>query len=189
MLESFKRALYWAVILVLFCILFNYLSGCSLLPTSGSTITTVPTATQQLWKAAKNSNWLVTISILGVAAGAFAFLNGSKMGLPCIGASCISLFMALAVARFSTWMAVFGLIGSLAAVGISVLVKNRAVKEIVMGGEVFKKNITNTSIENRQRTEFCKFLFNADQKETQKSKSTQKLVQNVKSKLKLKGKL
>ena len=180
--ENFKSVFWLIIFFILACVLFNNLAGCSLLPTSGSIITTVPTAAQQLFKAAKNSNWLVTLSILGIAAGAFAFLNGSKIGLPCIGASCISLFMALAVARFSTWMAVFGLIGSLASVGISVLVKNRAVKEIVMGVQDLKKG------------------FKVDQKEdlidrsrraqnNNQSKSTQKLVQNVKSKLKLKGKI
>ena len=166
---------------VLFCIgigiFIVYLSGCSILrPGSGSTITTVPTAAQQLFKAAKNSNWLVTISILGVAAGAFAFLNGSKIGLPCIGASCISLFMALAVARFSMWMAVFGLIGSLASVCISVLVKNRAVKDLIMGGQKIKGQGYTTLGINKILAE-------------NQTKSTQKLVQNVKSKLKLKGKI
>lgn len=167
------------IILWLLCSIGIVLSGCSLLPTSGSSIVTgaIPSATQQLWKAAKGSNWLVTMSILGIAAGAFAFFNGSKIGIPCIGASCISLFMALAVARFSTWMAVFGLIGSLASVGISVLVKNRAVKEIVTGVQTMKdcqpttKGVANTILADIQ------------------SKSTRKLVQNVKSKLKLKGKL
>lgn len=162
--------------------LITLFGGCTtltkLLPSSNTIITgPVPTPTQQLWKAAKNSNWLVTLSILGIAAGGFAFMNGSKMGLPCIGASCISLFMALAVARFSTWMAVFGLIGSLAAVGISVLIKNRAVKEIVVGVQVVK---------NRHKV--IRSATN-DMLTKQQSKSTQKLVQNVKNKLKLRGEI
>jgi hypothetical protein len=168
---------------IIFCIILLIVllvNGCSLLPTGGNSITTIPSAGQQLWKAAKDSNWLVTVSILGIAAGAFAFLNGSKMGLPCIGASCISLFMALAVARFSMWMAVFGLIGSLASVCISVLVKNRAVKEIVIGGQAFK--------EDDRTSGDSKHLFNALQFVKQ-SKSTQKLVQNIKLKLKLEGKI
>ena len=184
MLKGFKLGYIDVVISILIyiiLIMFVFsLSGCSLLPTSGgSTITTVPTAAQQLFKAAKNSNWLVTLSILGIAAGAFAFLNGSKIGLPCIGASCISLFMALAVARFSTWMAVFGLIGSLASVGISVLVKNRAVKEIVAGSQIFKEGTEHFDLDLSN-------IFNDCQKNAQ-TKSTQKLVQSVKSKLKLKG--
>ena len=183
MLKRFKLDYIDLIISILIFILISLcliagLSSCSLLPTGGgSTISTVPTAAQQLFKAAKNSNWLVTISILGIAAGAFAFLNGSKIGLPCIGASCISLFMALAVARFSTWMAVFGLIGSLASVGISVLVKNKAVKEIVMGTQIVKDSQEiNSSIVNDILVE-------------NQTKSTQKLVQSVKSKLKLEGKI
>ena len=178
MLKFIKWLIIVWFILSLYFLTLGLIGGCSLFPTSGSTIATVPTATQQLWKAAKNSNWLVTISILGVAAGAFAFLNGSKMGLPCIGASCISLFMALAVARFSTWMAVFGLIGSLAAVGISVLVKNRAVKEIVVGVQKYKDGYSGSDSRS--------YLTD---KLKEQSKSTKKLVQNVKSKLKLEGKI
>ena len=186
MLKGFKLGYIDVVISILIFMLIGLclavgLSGCSLLPTSGGTITTVPTAAQQLFKAAKNSNWLVTISILGIAAGAFAFLNGSKIGLPCIGASCISLFMALAVARFSTWMAVFGLIGSLASVGISVLVKNKAVKEIVAGSQIFKEGTEHFDLDLSN-------IFNDCQKNAQ-TKSTQKLVQSVKSKLKLEGKI
>lgn len=171
----------WLAFILFFLALTCMCSSCSLLPASSNPIITgpIPSAGQQLWKAAKDSNWLVTVSILGIAAGAFAFLNGSKIGLPCIGASCISLFMSLAVARFSTWMAIFGLIGSLAAVGISVLVKNRAVQEIVAGGQEFKKDLNSYPPAPR---------FNKIQSEIQ-SKSTKKLVQNVKSKLKLKGKI
>ena len=181
MLNHTRILILWLIIIGIILVLTCVMSSCSLFPTSDSTITTIPTATQQLWKAAKNSNWLITISILGIAAGAFAFLNGSKIGLPCIGASCISLFMALAVARFSTWMAIFGLIGSLAAVCISVLVKNQAVKEIVTGGQDFK------TIDFEPHMDINE-IFNGFQQNVQ-SKSTQKLVQNVKSKLKLKGKL
>ncbi len=167
-----------AIVVIIFTLfLMMLLFGCSLLPTSGGSIITGPVSTpiQQLYKAAKNSNWLVTISILGVAAGAFAFLNGSKMGLPCIGASCISLFMALAVARFSMWMAVFGLIGSLASVCISVLVKNRAVKEIV------------TNVQDLKKAGWMP--IDAKKIILKQTKSTQKLVQNVKSKLKLQRKI
>jgi len=179
----YLSAAIWCFLCVLLLIFIILLFGCSLLPTSSNPIVTgpVPTATQQLWQAAKNSNWLVTVSILSIAAGVFAFLNGSKMGLPCIGASCISLFMALAVARFSTWMAVFGLIGSLAAVGISVLVKNRAVKEIVTGVQGYKTlYLQNANIDSKDLNETLAI---------NQTKSTQKLVQNVKSKLKLKGKI
>ena len=177
-----KKLLFWLVFMLICWATLAILSGCSIFRPGSSTITTVPTAAQQLFKAAKNSNWLVTISILGIAAGAFAFLNGSKIGLPCIGASCISLFMALAVARFSTWMAVFGLIGSLASVGISVLVKNRAVKEIVMGVQDLKKGF-----KVDQREDLIDRSHRAQN--NNQSKSTQKLVQSVKSKLKLKGKI
>jgi predicted small secreted protein len=84
----------------------------------------VPSPGVQLWNATKKSNWLVTVSILGIAAGVFALTNGAtKLGIASIASASVSLFMALAVARFALWMAVFGLMGSFAAALFSILAR------------------------------------------------------------------
>jgi len=125
----------------------------------------------QLWDAVKNSNWLVTLSIVGIAASVFAYLNGSKLGLAGVAACCVSLFMALAVARFATWMAVCGLIGSVVASVVSILVKNTALKEIITGVQKYRHSTANlTCIDN-------------DLTDAQEHESTKKIVKKVKAKL------
>jgi len=162
------------------------MSGCALLQRVTDAIfesdrkpIVVETPKEQLWQAVKNSNWLVTISIIGIAAGFFAFLNGSKIGLPAIGASCVSLFMALAVARFALWMAIFGMIGSLASVIISILVKNKALKEIVFGVQKVKDITPETD----------NHLKNVKTILAKQVKSTKKIVAKIKDKARLKGEL
>lgn len=132
---------------------------------------------ESLFDAVKGSNWLVTFSILGMAAGVFAMLNGSKMGIPAIVACAVSLFMALAVARFATWMAVCGMVGACAAVAISVIVKNRALKEVVGNVRDIKESASNGG----SKKVLCKDIKSTLLKQT---KSTQKLVGKIRTKLK-----
>jgi len=125
----------------------------------------------QLWDAVKNSNWLVTISIVGIAASIFAYLNGSKIGLAGVAACCVSLFMALAVARFATWMAVCGLIGSVLASIVSILIKNTALKEIIGGVQKYRHATANLT------------TIDKDLSDAQEHESTKKIVKKVKAKL------
>lgn len=153
--------------------------GCSMFSgqRSQSTITTSPTPGVQLWQAAKKSNWLVTISILGIAGGVFAMANGaSKLGIATIASSSASLFMALAVARFSMWLAVCGLVGSIAAVLFSILARRKALVEIIKGVQNFKINREPLLIEE------INGILGAEQANT-----TKKIVGNIKNELKLKG--
>jgi len=150
-------------------------SGCQFSPSAPHN-PLPPLPQQHLWTAISGTNWLVTISILGVAVGFFAFLNGSKMGLPFIGACGVALFMSLAVIRFATWIAVLGLLGSVAAIVLSIVVKKKALREIIIG------------VENVKR-----FKFNSNEKASvnrlmgePQSKITEKVVQDIKSTLKAK---
>lgn len=133
---------------------------------------------ESLFNAVKGSNWLVTFSILGMAAGVFALMNGSKIGISAIVASGASLFMALAVARFAAWMAVCGFIGAVAAVGVSILVKNRALKEVV--GNV--RDIKESAANGGSKKKICADIKNVLAKQT---KSTKKIVSKIKAKIKL----
>jgi len=140
-----------------------------------------PSPGVQLWKAAKNSNWLVTASILGMAAGVFALTNGaSKLGIASIASASVSLFMALAVARFAVWMAVFGLMGSIAAALFSILARRKALVEIITGVQEYKT--VNGGDFNLPQT------INSvlDKHE---SSATKRIVSSIKSKLRLGGKI
>lgn len=134
---------------------------------------------ESLWNAVEGTNWLVTLAIVGMAAGVFAFINGSKIGIPVIASCAVALFMALAVARFAMWMAVFGLIGAVAAVAISVLVKNKALRDVV--GNVQKIKIL-------ARSDNVDLVFQDKIKEqlTVQAETTKKLVSKIRAKLPIK---
>lgn len=136
----------------------------------------VPEPGRQLWNAVKKSNWLVTLSILGIAAGVFALVNGSvKLGTASIASASVSLFMALAVARFALWMAVFGLIGSVIAALFSILVRRKALVEIIRGVQKYKNQGIHTTalgVELDKQTS-----------------TTKRIVGNLKNELRLKGEI
>lgn len=141
-----------------------------------------PTPDKQLWDAAKGVNWLVTLSILGIAAGVFAMVNGStKIGMASMAGCSVSLFMSLAVARFALWMAVFGLIGSVLAALFSILVRRKALVEIIKGVQNFR---TGEKIGIDESS-----LNLLDNRLEEQSKTTKKIVNNVKNTLKLQGKI
>ena len=167
------------IIVFIFALIFvSIISGCAtlggFLQDKGDNI--APTPGNQLYQAAKKANWLVTLSIIGIAAGVFAMVNGAtKIGMASIAGCSVSLFMSLAVARFALWMAVFGLIGSVAAALFSILVRRKALVEIIRGVQKFK-NGPFDGISIKERLE--------DQ-----SKTTKQIVNNVKSELKLQGQI
>ena len=139
--------------------------------------TVAPKPTEQLWQVVKKSNWLVTASILGIAAGVFALTNGAtKLGSASIASGCVTLFMTLAVARFALWMAVFGLIGSVAAALFSILARRKALVEIIKGVQNAKATYAFDNNTAPLRDEL-----------TKQSKTTKKIVGKLKNELKLKG--
>jgi len=166
-----------------YLILILLVAGCACLglPTKPTT-PIIPTPLEQLWNAAKQSNWLVSLSILGIAGGVFALMNGSKIGIPAAIASCVSLFMTLAVARFATWMAVCGIVGSVLACAASILLRKKALVEIIKGVQQVKHD-AGIGAGLASPTEIRNIL-----KENQ-SKPTQKLVQKIKGNLKVSGEI
>lgn len=165
---------FWGMIVAIIVMLISLItitSGCALFqPRSDTSIIAPPPATQ-LWQAIKSSNWIITLSILGVAGGIFATLNGQKWGMAVIVSCCVSLFMALAVARFAWWMAICGLIGSLGLCTASILSRKRALIEIIKGVQNFREN-----------DKVHRFAIDPKLKISQ-SKSTKKIVKKIKEKL------
>jgi len=140
------------------------------------TITTpAPPPATQLWQTVKKSNWLTTLAIPIIALGAVAMFNGAgKLGMSAVIFGCVNLFMALATARFALWMGIFGLIGSATAVAVSILTRRKALFEIIKGVQKYREG----HVENAN--------FDADLAGAQKSSTTQRIVQEIKTKLKLK---
>lgn len=139
-------------------------------------VVTPETSKGQLWQTIKRltPNWL---AIPVIALGAVAMFNGAaKLGMSCIIFGSVNLFMALATSRFGLWMAVFGLIGSVAAVGASILTKNKALKEIVFGIQNVKKGFR----EDKDGDFIAVIITNAQS--NIQTKSTKKIVAKIKSK-------
>jgi len=181
-LETYKILLMLVVWIGLVTLMAVWATGCSALQSSNSIDTiTIPTAGEQLWKAAKSSNWLVTLSIIGIAGSVFATLNGSKTGIAGIVACSVSLFMALAVARFAWWMALFGLAGSTALVAASIIARKKALVEIIKGIEHIKIAGSDTNLVREGTVN--------NQLSNNQSAPTQKIVQEIKTDLKLKGEI
>ena len=164
---------YWIVIaLILICFIVAAVTGCAVFQPKPKLIPIVaPSPAIQLWQAVKNSNWLVTVSILGIAGGIFATLNGQKWGIAFVISCCVSLFMVLAVARFAWWMAVCGLVGSVTICIASILSRKRALVEIIRGVQIYR----NKTIEHDD--------LDSDLNKAQKSKSTRKLVKKIKGEI------
>jgi hypothetical protein len=157
---------------------------------SGGIETIIPSSpAAQMWKVVAKSNWVVTICLLGFGAGLFTFFNGKpQLGLAIVFSSLGTLFFGLAVHRFPTWMAVVGLLGAVAGVVASILMKHRAIIEIIKGGQLFKGKLESDAAVTKSEASLIKQQFTNKQKQEQ-SPTTQKLVKKIKSNLKLKGEL
>lgn len=184
-------------IIYLICMLMLVVAGCraigiapfGLALDGPPKVTEAPKPTEQLWNTVKKSNWTITLAIPIIALGAVAAFNGMiKLGMSAIIFGSVNLFMGLATARFAIWMAIFGLVGSAIAVAASVLLKNKALQEVVRGGQLFKNEVETTGWKTANtKNGSIKDCFNANQAVAQASSSTKKLVQEIKTKLKLNG--
>jgi len=163
----------WAMLILIFLIAYVFLciSGCQILQPRPQPLP--KTHTEVLINTAMKTNWLVTISIIGCALAAAAFLNGNKMALPLLIGCLTCLGMSLAVIRYATLIALGSLLAGGGVFIYSVFLKDRALKEIIKGGQIFKSF-------GREKT--IAQDFNLVQQDAQ-SKATQKLVKKVKAEL------
>jgi len=125
--------LLWALIVFLLL----SVSGCSVL--GGSTPDPMPELTpgQSITKAIEHTNWLVTLAVIGAGAGFFAFLNGNGVGLKLIAACLVIISLTLMISWAAKWIAVVGIVGSVGLLIYTIWTKNKAIKEVVRGNELF----------------------------------------------------
>jgi len=159
-------AILWAILMVLF------ISGCSAL--GGSTPSPLPDLTpgQSLTKALANTNWLVTLAIIGAGAGFFAFLNGNGIGLKLIAACLVVISLTLMISWAARWIAAVGIVSSIGLLIYTIWTKDRAVKEIVGA---------NKSFYDHQKSGIQE-IFKGYQG-IQQSSSTEKIVKNILKKI------
>ena len=159
----------WIVGLIIAIVLIIILSGCAATPIVPEPLP--DTAARVLTKFVLAPDMFFTLCIVGIMAGVFAFLNGQKIGIPLIITCFTGMCMKLAVVRFGFWIGLCGAIGSLTLLVYTIIIKDRALKEIITGVEDYRSVIIEpNSIDDRLNT-------------AQKSKSTKKLVRKIKEKL------
>ncbi|GAI75585.1 unnamed protein product [marine sediment metagenome] len=165
----FKNFWFWIIAWMVICILLSTFTGCR--NSSSNLDLPVPlTPAEQLLDAAKQASWLVTVSIVGIAISIFATLNGQKWGIAGVISCCVSLFMTLAVSRFAFWMAFTGLLGSMGLCVASILIRKKALVEIIRGVE----NYRDVKIEH-DMVDGCLDVV--------QSESTKKIVSEIKAKI------
>jgi len=162
-------------------------SGCAWLQRIGDAIVnvepkpgiTIPdTSKVQLWETIKGltPNWL---AIPVIAMGGVVMWYGSfKLGMAFVIFGSTNLFMALATSRFGFWMALCGLIGTIAALVSAMLAKNKAIRELVFNGQKLKEEVIEDS-----------YIPRAKEILARQVKSTKKIVAKVKNELRMKGEI
>lgn len=161
------------MLVTLFAFLCIMLSGCSLFHSRPNEVVQPPielTPGQQITEMVRSTNWLVTLSIIGVGAGFFSFLNGSSNGIKIMSSCFVVLSLVLGVAKYASWIALIAVIGAVTLLAYTILVKDKAVKEIVTGVQVIKKRAVDSP-------KLISKTLAANQ-----SSTTQELVKNVKRK-------
>lgn len=154
---------------ILLCLLLVFIAGCVSVPArSGSAVH--DSGAETLTNIVQTTDWLITASILATGLGAFAFLNGSSVGLKLMSAALIVLSLTLAVARFSLILAVFAVCAAVCLLGYTIWTKSTAIREIVAGNEDWKSNATGGNLATLPDTwKIC-------QRRAQEHKSTEKIV-------------
>lgn len=179
------------LIIISLLILFNVLalSGCGILQRTGDAIfnsiekdkqVTPETSKDALWQTVKKAkdNLFTSMAIPIVALGAAViYLGFKKLGMACVIFGAVNLIMSLASARFSFWMALFGFIGTMVALAASILAKNKAVKELVYNIQDIKQTARDDNLDIVYQDKIKEEL-------TKQTKSTKKIISNIKAKLK-----
>ncbi len=170
-----KYTLYilWAI----FIIGTLLLSGCAMFQPGGNpgdALADLPTTgSEAMFQTLKKQNWLFTLSVIGVGAGFYAFLNGSSKGIQVMASCFVVLSLIIGVTKYSAVIAAVAMIGAVCLMIYSTLVKGRALREVVQGVQIVRANATERPDEQA--------LLDALSK-TQ-SKTTEAIVKAVKGKL------
>lgn len=163
------------ITLLLSVILF--LSGCAIFQpkTAGDKLANLPTTgTQAVFQTLKGNNWLFTLSFIGVGAGFFAFLNGSSKGLQFMAACLLVLSLIIGITKYSAIIAAVTMVGTVGLMGYSMWVRRKAIKEVVQGVQIARKD---PSVTEDKDVVSVLDMF--------QSETTKKIVKKIKDTLKL----
>ena len=153
---------------VLFCIAMLCIAiivGCAV--TGSTTPSVIPPEVETI---IKNIGWIQGILIIGVVASIFACFNGAaKIGIPLLISSLIGYGLTSAMLFYAKLIAMMSLIGGVGLCGYMIVIKHRALEEIVKGVQ----NYRNVTIEHNDLDGTL---------DINQSKSTKKIVKKIKEK-------
>lgn len=164
------------ILLVIFSIIVGGCKTFSSVPPDNSLTPEGKTPLARLSEAAQSSNWLITLSILGIALSTAAFLNGSRAALGFLIGSITALVITLTVNRFASWFAVLGLVGSVGLFAYTVYERRKNITELIKTVEVTKDFMLPEHVIQAFKSEESPV-------NNLQSKSTKKLVDSIKRKV------
>ena len=131
------------IIIALFIVMAFLGSSCSLLQMSpADKIASLPaTGSEAMFQTLKKANWLFTLSVIGVGAGFYAFLNGSSKGIQVMASCFVVLSLIIGVTKYSAVIAAIAMIGAVCLMIYSTLVKGKAVREVIQGVEKARSSL------------------------------------------------
>lgn len=124
------------VLMTLILSVILFFSGCALFqPRSDKgSITNLPTTPKEaMFQTLTKTNWLFTLSVVGVGAGFYAFLNGNSKGIQIMASCFVVLSLIIGVTRYSTVIAAIAMIGAICLMIYSTWIKGKALREVVSG--------------------------------------------------------
>ncbi len=163
--------------IIISLLIFIACSGCAILQPrgSGNTLADLPTTgTEAMFQTLKKANWLYTLSIIGVGAGFFAFLNGSSKGIQVMASCFVVLSLIIGMTKYSAIIAAIAMIGAVCLMIYSTLIKGKALREVVQGVEEARDFL----VDSPEGKETLMTALGSAQ-----SKTTEAIVKAVKNKL------
>ena len=173
------------IIVILFLFFIAFAGGCAILqPRGGDTIADLPTTgPEAMFQTLKKANWLFTLSVIGVGAGFYAFLNGSSKGIQVMASCFVVLSLIIGVTKYSAIIAAIAMIGAVCLMIYSTLVKGKALREVVQGvQDIRNEEAMDTMIGKIGNKAIAKDIVNEYLDDAQ-SKTTKAIIKTVKGKL------
>ena len=122
-------------------------------------------------------DWMMSLSILTIGAGAFVFFMGNKSGIRIMAAAMIVVISLLTITKYALYFSIIGLVGAVALIVYTTYtsrkdhsILNTALQQIIGGIEKFKTNGISGDVLNLLKTTL---------KDAQ-SPTTEKIVETVK---------
>ncbi|HUW45795.1 MAG TPA: hypothetical protein VMW50_08365 [Dehalococcoidia bacterium] len=121
------------LLVILFIVLVTLPAGCSLIHTDPGPIIEPITPTQVLYRTVMKTDWLVTLAILGIGGGAYAFFNGHLKGIKFAAACLVVLGITLWITRYGTWVAWITGACAIGLPALTIYLNRKALLQIITG--------------------------------------------------------